>query len=62
MSNYAKIEFCCRDKKCPIVVERPDGLIDIGSPEEGITTWEKRHLADFVKAAREGKFDQLIKE
>jgi hypothetical protein len=29
---------------------------------EGITTWTKNQFADFVEAAKDGKFDEIINE
>ena len=61
MSNLRVIQFCCGGKKCPVVTEKPNEMFDIGSPKEGITTWEKGQLKDFVEAAKSGKFDELVK-
>lgn len=57
------IEFCCKDK-CP-VVEYTDNsntiLLGDANGPEGITTWTKQQFADFVLAAKLGKFDEIIK-
>lgn len=56
-----KIQFCCGGKKCPIVEQKENGEIHIGGKKEGITIFNKGNLTDFVKAAKAGKFDNLIK-
>jgi len=61
MSNLRVIEFCCGGKKCPVITEMPNEMFAIGSPKEGITTWDKDQFNDFVNAAKEGKFDELVK-
>ena len=57
------IEFCCKEK-CPIVeyTEESDVIL-LGDAEgpEGITKWTKNQFADFVEAAKSGKFDEIIK-
>jgi hypothetical protein len=57
------IEFCCKDK-CPVIeyTETSDVILlgDANGPE-GITTWTKQQFADFVFAAKLGKFDEIIK-
>lgn len=57
------IEFCCKDK-CPVVEYMEESNIvllgDANGPE-GITTWTKEQFADFVLAAKMGKFDDVIK-
>lgn len=62
MSLLKPILFCCNGKKCPVVQPLENGKFHIGSPEEGITEWDKDHLKDFVNAAKSGKFDELIKD
>lgn len=52
------IEFCCSGK-CPVVDAREDVVL-LGAKEEGITEWDYEQLGDFVKAAKEGKFDELL--
>lgn len=56
------IEFCCGGKKCPVVTEVPENRIQIGGEEEGKTTWGRDQFADFVQAAKSGKFDELLTE
>jgi hypothetical protein len=57
------IEFCCKEK-CP-VVEYHDNtdvvLLGDSNGPEGVTIWSKEQFADFLKAAKEGKFDNVIK-
>lgn len=55
-----KIEFCCGGKKCPIVEQVSNNQIVLGAKEEGFTTWDKDQFTDFVKAAKDGKFDELL--
>ena len=56
------IEFCCKEK-CPVIeyTENTDLVLlgDANGPE-GITTWTKEQFADFINAAKEGKFDNVI--
>jgi hypothetical protein len=56
------IEFC-KDKCCPVIeyTENTDLVLlgDANGPE-GITTWTKEQFADFINAAKEGKFDNVI--
>lgn len=56
------ITFCCKNK-CPFV-EVIDDMVILGDAKgpEGITKWTKENMNDFVKAAKEGKFDQLIQD
>jgi hypothetical protein len=58
-----KIEFC-KEKCCPVIEysETSDVILlgDANGPE-GITTWSKEQFADFLNAAKEGKFDEIIK-
>jgi hypothetical protein len=61
MSN--NIITFCKQKCCP-VIEVQENAIVLGDKEgpEGITTWSKNQFADFVEAAKEGKFDQIIEQ
>jgi hypothetical protein len=56
------IEFC-KEKCCPVIeyVETSNVVLlgDANGPE-GITTWSKQQFADFLSAAKEGKFDNII--
>jgi hypothetical protein len=55
------IEFCCKDK-CPVVEYTDDSntiLLGDANGPEGVTTWTKEQFADFVLAAKEGKFDKI---
>jgi hypothetical protein len=56
------IEFCCKEK-CPVIeyVENSNVVLlgDANGPE-GITTWSKEQFADFLNAAKEGKFDKIV--
>jgi hypothetical protein len=55
------IEFCCKDK-CPVVEYTDDSntiLLGDANGPEGVTTWTKEQFADFVSAAKEGKFDKI---
>ena len=56
------IKFC-KNKCCP-VIEVQENAIVLGDKEgpEGITTWTKTQFADFVEAAKEGKFDEIVNE
>jgi hypothetical protein len=53
----------CKQKCCP-VIEIQENTIVLGDKEgpEGITTWSKNQFADFVEAAKDGKFDEIIKD
>lgn len=58
-----KIEFC-KEKCCPVVEYTDDSntiLLGDANGPEGITTWTKQQFADFVLAAKLGKFDEIIK-
>jgi hypothetical protein len=58
-----KIEFCCKDK-CPVVEYTDESnLVLLGDSDgpEGISIWSKEQFADFIKAAKMGKFDEVIK-
>lgn len=59
---YKPITFCRKKSCCPTVTPREDGSFDVGGKEEGVSVFTKQHLADFVHAAKAGKFDDLIKE
>jgi hypothetical protein len=56
------IEFC-KEKCCPVIEysETSDVILlgDANGPE-GISTWTKEQFADFINAAKEGKFDNII--
>jgi BRCT domain type II-containing protein len=56
------IKFC-KNKCCPVVTVEHEQII-LGDKEgpEGITTWSKNQFKDFIEAAKEGKFDEIIKE
>jgi len=60
MSN--KVITFCKAKCCP-VVEITDDKILLGDAkgEEGVTAWSRQQFKDFVDAAKEGKFDEVIK-
>jgi len=56
------IKFCCKDK-CPVIeYTEESNVVLLGDAEgpEGVTTWTKQQFADFVEAAKEGKFDNII--
>lgn len=57
----SKVITFCKDKCCP-VVEVTDEQIVLGDANgiEGITKWTKKQFKDFVEAAKEGKFDEVI--
>jgi hypothetical protein len=59
--NNKTITFC-KAKCCP-VVELYDEKIILGDDKgpEGITVWSKEQFKDFIDAAKDGKFDELIK-
>lgn len=59
--NANIITFCCK-AKCPYieVVGNKILLGDANGPE-GITTWTKGNLQDFIDAAKDGKFDEIAK-
>lgn len=57
-----RIEFCCGKKNCPTVEKVAENTFHIGGPEEGISIWNKQNLQDFVKAAKEGQFDEMIND
>lgn len=54
------ITFCCNGKKCPVVTKTKKSIL-IGGKEEGFTEWTDEQFKDFLKAAKSGKFDELIK-
>lgn len=60
-TNKNIITFCCKNK-CPFV-EVVDDMILLGDANgpEGITKWTKGNMKDFIEAAKDGKFDSLIK-
>ncbi len=51
----------CKNKCCPVVEVAQDTIIlgDAKGPE-GITVWTKNQFADFVEAAKSGKFDEIV--
>ena len=57
-----RIEFC-KEKCCPVIEYTEDSnVVLLGDAEgpEGVTTWTKQQFADFLEAAKEGKFDNII--
>jgi hypothetical protein len=57
-----RIEFC-KEKCCPVIeYTEESNIVLLGDAEgpEGVTTWTKQQFADFVEAAKEGKFDNII--
>jgi hypothetical protein len=56
------IKFC-KNKCCPVVTIEENNII-LGDKEgsEGITTWSKNQFKDFIVAAKEGKFDEIVKD
>jgi BRCT domain type II-containing protein len=57
------ITFCRNRNCCPVVIIENDSIIlgDENGPE-GITKWTKEQFKDFIKAAKDGDFDSIIKE
>lgn len=56
------IEFCCKEK-CPVVeYEENSDIVILGDPKgpEGVTKWTKEQFADFLFAAKLGKFDDVV--
>lgn len=53
----------CKNKCCPVVEITEESILlgDANGPE-GVTVWTKNQFADFVEAAKSGKFDEVIKE
>ncbi len=53
----------CKNKCCP-VVEVTENEIILGDAKgpEGVTVWTKNQFADFVEAAKSGKFDEIVTE
>lgn len=53
----------CKNKCCP-VIEVQENTIVLGDKEgpEGITTWTKNQFKDFIEAAKDGKFDEIVKD
>jgi hypothetical protein len=57
-----RIEFC-KEKCCPVIeYTEESNVVLLGDAEgpEGVTTWTKQQFADFLEAAKEGKFDNII--
>jgi len=57
-----RIEFC-KEKCCPVIeYTEESNVVLLGDAEgpEGVTTWTKQQFADFIEAAKEGKFDNII--
>ena len=60
MSNQV-INFC-KNKCCPVVeVTENEILLGDKNGPEGVTVWSKSQFADFVEAAKSGKFDEVVK-
>lgn len=57
----ATIEFCCGKRRCPVVKQMKGDQIKLGGKKEGETVWGKDQFKDFVEAAKNGTFDELIK-
>lgn len=56
-----RIQFCgSKGCRCPEIQVLPDNNILLGGDKEGYSTWSKLEFADFVEAAKAGKFDALI--
>ena len=53
----------CKAKCCPTVTINDTNVI-LGDAEgaEGITTWTKNQFKDFIEAAKEGKFDEILEK
>lgn len=53
----------CRAKCCP-VVEVHENEVRLGDEKgiEGVTTWSKKQFKDFLDAAKDGKFDEVVKD
>lgn len=53
----------CKNKCCPVVDVQEDKVV-LGDANgvEGITTWSKKQFKDFVDAAKDGKFDEAVKD
>ena len=57
-----RIEFC-KEKCCPVIeYTEESNVVLLGDAEgpEGVTTWTKQQFADFLEAAKEDKFDNII--
>lgn len=51
---------CRRPGKCCPTVSVEGESVQLGGAEEGVTRWSREQFADFVLAAREGKFDSAV--
>jgi hypothetical protein len=53
----------CKNKCCPVVEVTEESIVlgDAKGPE-GVTVWTKNQFADFVEAAKSGKFDEIVNE
>ncbi len=53
----------CKDKCCPVLDVHENHVVlgDANGPE-GITTWSKKQFNDFLEAAKEGKFDDVVNQ
>lgn len=51
----------CKNKCCP-VVEVYENNVVLGDKDgdEGVTKWSKNQFKDFIDAAKEGKFDEIV--
>jgi|GEM_PF-2810236 hypothetical protein len=53
----------CKNKCCPVVEVTEESIVlgDAKGPE-GVTVWTKNQFADFVEAAKSGKFDEIVND
>lgn len=56
-------KFCKKDC-CPVVeYDNENQIVELGDREgiEGTTVWSVEQFKDFLDAAKEGKFDHIVK-
>lgn len=52
----------CKDKCCPVIeINGQHVILGDANGVEGITIWTTKQFKDFVESAKEGKFDDVIK-
>lgn len=52
----------CKNKCCPVLEVQGDNIV-LGDANgvEGVTIWNKKQFKDFLDAAKDGKFDEVVK-
>ena len=62
-AEHVSMTFCANCKNCPsVVLDANEDAVIVGGDEEGYTEFTKEQFKLFIKEAKEGTFDELLKD